>query len=462
MYLRRSRPRTTLPGIPPFVPLRGIPPFVPLRGIVLAAFLALTPTTLAGAAIENPAVKAWLEAWSTGAEDDLDSFLTEDTVLQELTLSSNDREGYRNLMRIGRSTLRNVEYTADDLILDGDRGALVWSRFAIHNFSGNPVRIRGVSILHFRDGKIAKEWRVYDRVDFFRQIGAVPGGGDDAPAAEAPAAEKLDDLEPLRQALAFHSSFDAGADADFARGDRRIHTMTRGKPLEATPGLSAEHVTIEESGGRYGGALRFNRPNEQVVLYGDAENLGYDEEDWSGTVSLWMSLDPDEDLTPGLFCDPIQISDAYVTEWDDASLWLSFPRKPPWRLAFGAIPDLETWNPEDTKWSEMPPSDKPQVVVEDQPFRRETWTHVLFTFSGFNRGAEEGVARLYLDGELQGEIRRSQTHTWDPAKAAIQMGLNYVGRVDDLAVFDRALGAAEIEALFALPAGVVRLHPEAP
>lgn len=279
----------------------------------------------------------------------------------------------------------------------------------------------------------------------------------------APAAKAQDDLEPLRQALAFHSSFDAGADADFARGDRRIHTMTRGKPLQSTPGLSAEHVTIEKTGGRFGGALRFNRPNQQVPLYRDAENLGYDEKGWSGTVSLWLSLDPDDDLTPGLYCDPIHISDAFVTEWDDASLWLSFPNKPPWSLAFGAIPDREKWNPDNTAWSQIPAADRPRVVVDDPPFGRQKWTHVVFTFADFNLGGEEGVARLYIDGELQGEIRGwTQTHTWDPAEAAIQLGLNYVGRYDDLAVFDRALDADEVRALHALPAGVAALHPAAP
>ncbi len=94
-----------------------------------------------------------------------------------------------------------------------------------------------------------------------------------------------------------------------------------------------------------------------------------------------------------------------------------------------------------------------------QPFSRERWTHVALTFAGFNQGGEEGVAQLYINGELQGEVSgRSQTHTWDRAKAVIQLGHNYVGRVDDLAVFDRALSAAEVKALNALPAGVAGLH----
>ena len=279
--------------------------------------------------------------------------------------------------------------------------------------------------------------------------------------ASAPATTQPNDLESLRQALSFHCSFDAGADADFARGNRRVRTMTRQQPFETRRGLWAEHVTIETGGGRHGGALRFHRPNQQILLFGDAVSLGYDPDDWNGTVSFWMSLDPDRDLTPGLFCDPMHITDA--TEWDDASMWLTFARTPPWRFSFGATADLEAWNPEGRKWSEMEPAERPRVVVDGQPFARDAWTHVAFTFQGFNRGAGEGVARLYVDGELQGEIAgHPQTHTWDPAKAAIQMGLNYVGRVDDLAVFDRAFSAAEVRTLYTLPAGVSGLHAGPP
>ena len=423
--------------------------------LLIAAFLILAPASFAGTStLEHPAIRAWLDAWSTGNESMLATFLTEDTVLREPTLSSDDLDGYRRLMRIGLSALRNVEFTAEDLILDGARGAMTWTASAIHNGSGNDVRLRGASVLHFRDGKIAEEWRVYDRAALLRQIGVWPDGDGDGVTAELPDAWK-----PLRRALTLHSSFDAGADADFARGDRRIYTMTRHRPLKTEAGLTAEHVTVEATGGRYGGALRFHRPNEQILLYEDAENLGYDTANWNGTVSLWLRLDPDRDLTPGLYCDPIHITDA--TAWDDASMWLTFARSPPWRLAFGATPDLESWNPEGKSWSEIP--DRPRVRVQDPIFSKDKWTHVAFTFSDFNRDGHEGIARLYIDGELEGEIRgRPQRHTWDPTKAAIQFGLNYVGRYDDLAVFDRALDAAEIETLFALPDGVVALHAGPP
>ena len=39
------------------------------------------------------------------------------------------------------------------------------------------------------------------------------------------------------------------------------------------------------------------------------------------------------------------------------------------------------------------------------------------------------------------------------------LGAAYVGHMDDLAIFNRALSAAEVQQLFALKDGVRELHP---
>jgi hypothetical protein len=50
-----------------------------------------------------------------------------------------------------------------------------------------------------------------------------------------------------------------------------------------------------------------------------------------------------------------------------------------------------------------------------------------------------------------------QTFTWDLDEAIIGIGLNYVGRFDDLALFDRALTHFEIETLYQLDGGAAAL-----
>ncbi len=95
------------------------------------------------------------------------------------------------------------------------------------------------------------------------------------------------------------------------------------------------------------------------------------------------------------------------------------------------------------------------VAVAKPPFDANTWTHVAFTFERFNTGKQDGLATLYLNAEKQGELaNRTQTFTWDPAQAAVMLGLNYVGLMDDLGLFDRALTKQEIAFVYGLKNGL--------
>jgi hypothetical protein len=104
----------------------------------------------------------------------------------------------------------------------------------------------------------------------------------------------------------------------------------------------------------------------------------------------------------------------------------------------------------------LPRSRRPLVSVNDPPFARSRWTHVVFTFEQFNTGRSDGVARLYLDGAPAGALTaRQQTFTWNPGDTLIALGLNYIGLLDELSIFNRALTGEEIRTLHALPGGVI-------
>ena len=101
---------------------------------------------------------------------------------------------------------------------------------------------------------------------------------------------------------------------------------------------------------------------------------------------------------------------------------------------------------------------RPLASVEKPPFSAGKWTHVAVVINNFNTSQTNGVAMLFLDGKKAGEISpRNQTFTWDSKKASVMLGLSYIGLMDDLALFDRALKANEIEVLYALKGGVREL-----
>ena len=124
--------------------------------------------------------------------------------------------------------------------------------------------------------------------------------------------------QDLAAALTFHASFDKSADADFGLGDKQIYTAPTYKNLDAAqPGLHNPDVSIVPGKGRHGAALEFKAKNTTAIFYQAEKNLDYRQGGWNGTVSFWLNLNPDEDLSG--FADPIQLTDK---DYNDAALWV--------------------------------------------------------------------------------------------------------------------------------------------
>ena len=145
--------------------------------------------------------------------------------------------------------------------------------------------------------------------------------------------------------------------------------------------------------------------------------------------------------------------------FNDAALWVDFTKDDkPRHFRLGVFGDLKAWNPKNLAADQNPDFNKRLIVVNQPPFGRGRWTHVVITHSGLNTEAG-GVAKLYLNGQLQGTTEGiREPFTWDLSRAAIRVGVNYVGLFDDLAVFNRALTEQEVRELLRLRGGVSALH----
>lgn len=293
-------------------------------------------------------------------------------------------------------------------------------------------------------------WRLFAAALPVVGLAGILGAAAPAPAGQAPA-------PALRAALTFHASFDGKTGAVHAAGDPALYWAPSMKQREdAKPGLPSNGEVQHAAGaGRAGDALRFTKKGSPIVFFKGLRNMPYEEKEWSGTVSVWLSVDPQRELQPG-FCDPVQIT---PRAWNDAAFFVEFEKRPesiPFRL--GAYADLDVWNPAKRKFEDIPAAERPLVGVDNPPFAGGKWTHVVFTFERFNTGRADGVATLYLDGEPRGTLSpRQQTFTWDPERTAIALGLGYIGLLDELSIFNRALSGAEVRALHAMPGGAAAL-----
>lgn len=271
----------------------------------------------------------------------------------------------------------------------------------------------------------------------------------------APSAETESVADGLEAVLTFHASFDEGVSADFAMGDEHIYTAPSYEAQDqAVPGIGNSAVVVADGAGRFGHALQFSERNQHAIFYAAPGNVDYSQLSWSGTVSFWLSLDPDADLEPG-FCDPIQITDA---AYNDAAIWVDFTAESPRQFRLGVFGDLASWNPDELSPDEHPGFLERLTVVDDPPFESGRWTHVVISYEGLNQ--QGGRAILYLDGDrvTSRPDGIDEPFTWDVDQGAIRLGVNYVGLFDELSLFSRALTDDEVGALHRLDEGVADLY----
>lgn len=257
----------------------------------------------------------------------------------------------------------------------------------------------------------------------------------------------------LTESLTLHASFDKGLDAEIAKGDKACYVV-QGKEL--APASPNDDVRLVPEAGRYGGALHFTKKNNFRPVYKDAGTLGYNDKNWTTSVSVWLRLNPDKDLEPG-YCDPVQI---VGDDTKKGFIFLEWSKdEAPRFFRYAIRPLFHIWNPDNVQWADIPFNKRPMVQVEKAPFAQDKWTHAVFTLENLNDKSKRQIGKLYLNGKLQGTIENwDLTFGWDPKQVQLVLGAAYVGHMDDLAVFNRALTDGEVKLLYGLEKGVSELQ----
>jgi len=228
-------------------------------------------------------------------------------------------------------------------------------------------------------------------------------------------------IDNLAASMAFYASFEDGMDAAYARDDRRIYSAPSYDALdERGPWYWGQDVKLAYDSGISGHALGFTGGLTQALFYTGAANTPWAD---GGALSVWLQ--------------PADFSGAPLTVTGDdplapaAAIDLS---SDPMQLAVRAIQGEGA--------AEPPPGD---------------WLHVVISIAG---GASGGQVTVYVNGEEATSFDLvDPDHAWDAARSAMRLGVNYVGLIDELATFDRALNADEVRLLNEtpnLPASLMR------
>lgn len=254
----------------------------------------------------------------------------------------------------------------------------------------------------------------------------------------------------LKEALTFYASFDQGTEADFALGDATLYSApTRKQQNEPIEGIDNDIHQIIKGEGLQGDALRFMKRSPRVAYYKSKDNVAYDPQGWSGTISFWLRVDPVNELEPG-YTDPIQITDV---SYDDAAIWVDFTRDEPRQFRLGILGDVASWEQDTVNTSAKIEFEKRLIVVDQLPFSKEHWTHVTITHEGL--GTAQSTYTLYLDGNKMGTLSDfDDPFGWELDQSNIFLGLSFVGMIDELSIYKQAFTQEQVQRLYGLKSGV--------
>ncbi len=253
----------------------------------------------------------------------------------------------------------------------------------------------------------------------------------------------------LRKAATFYASFheevrgDAGG-GELTPGTRFNHATEPGQ-FVFERGIDRKTFHIAKTGVA-GGALEATDvlPRNGRIYFPAKGNLAYRAGGWSGAVSLWLNTDPNK-LLKTKFCDPIQITHKGA---GNGGLWLDFNDARPRDLRHGAFPAVPT----DGKPIPEDAPNAPLVRVKAIDWEAGAWHHVVLSWQNFDTGKPNAVSTLYIDGKQIGQIKdRALAMDWDLDKTGIYFAVGYIGLLDELSVFGRALTEDDVRTLHQTP-----------
>jgi hypothetical protein len=267
-------------------------------------------------------------------------------------------------------------------------------------------------------------------------------------AAATPGEE--DPSAKLRKAITLYASFDEEVKADFGGGKLSLATRfndprEKGRFIVKNE-ISSKAFRIAADKGIHGGALECVDvlPDNGRIFFPAKGNLAFKKTGWSGSLSVWLKTNPDKMLKTK-FCDPIQIT------WKGANnggIWFDFNDARPRDMRMGVFPEI----PKGAKGISEADPDAPMVRIKGVGFKFSDWHHVALTWSNLDTGKKDAVATLYVDGKRIGDVKdRALSMGWDIDRTGIYVAVNYIGLLDELALFDRELTASEVALLHKKP-----------
>lgn len=256
----------------------------------------------------------------------------------------------------------------------------------------------------------------------------------------------------MRNSVNFYASFDEAVQADIGAGvptpSTRFNHETQPGQFVFEKGFNEQLFRIARGKGvRSGdGALEAVDvlPRNGRIFFPAKNHLAFKKGGWGGALSMWINTDPNQSLKTK-FCDPVQITHKGA---NNGGLWLDFNDARPRDMRMGvfpAVPEGQTGIKEDDP-------NAPLIRVKGVGFKMGEWHHIVLNWRNFDTGQTDAHATLFVDGQPIGHVKdRAIAMDWDMERAGIYVAVNYIGLLDELAIFNRPLSDEEVVELHKTP-----------
>lgn len=129
------------------------------------------------------------ESFNTGSFELIDQFVAPEALNHDPALPAQMRDlrgpdALKRIVAMYRAAFPDLRMTVDDVIASGDKVVLRWHSEGTHRGelaglapTGVHGMTTGISIDHWRDGKIVEAWAEWDNMGLARQLGAAPPEG---------------------------------------------------------------------------------------------------------------------------------------------------------------------------------------------------------------------------------------------------------------------------------------------
>jgi len=118
------------------------------------------------------------EVWGLGKLDAVDDIVSNDIIIHVASRDIKGIENFKKFIMSYRSAFPDIKFTIEEHITQGDTGVDRWTARGSHQGelqgslpTGKQMKVRGIDITRFLDGKMVERWGQFDFLGMMMQLG---------------------------------------------------------------------------------------------------------------------------------------------------------------------------------------------------------------------------------------------------------------------------------------------------